>query len=226
MAARAIVKQWANRTHVLSDQDSAGGYFVAGNPTPGTALAFGINATYDVTKNLFLFNNTSNAGAPTRMYMDYIKVLPTVAAASATSMQIALQIDYVNRYTSGALVIGANGVQALANPNGDATVGPVGTCYAAQGGVVITSPAAGPNVRKLGRATPRNVIPAVLEEIVLSFGSPGTDGTSSATAAGRSSTNLPAVVLGPQQWLVVTAYFPSNAATGLSYEFEAGWAEF
>lgn len=229
MAARSIIKQ-VSRTYLLADQDGSvspsGGYFIASNTTPGTALAFGVNASYDVTKNLFLFYNTSSVqGNPVRMYMDYIKILPTVAPASGTSLQIALQLDYVNRYTSGAIVIGAGGTQAAVNVNGDSAVGPVGACYAATGGVVITSPAAGSQVRKLGRCTPRNVIPAVLEEIVLSFGSAGDAGTSSATTAGRSSTNLPPVIIGPQQWLVVTAYSPSNSATGLSYEFECAWAE-
>src|SRR5690242_17954625 len=123
MAARAIVKQFANRSHLLADQDSGGGYFVASNPTPGTALAFAVNASYDVTKNLMLFNNTSNAAAPVRAYLDYIKILPTVAPASATSFQIALQIDYVNRFTSGSpLIVGVGGTQSAVNVNGDSTV--------------------------------------------------------------------------------------------------------
>lgn len=225
MAARAIIKQWS-RAQLLADQDAGGGYFIASNVTPGTALAFGVNASYDVTKNLFLFNNPTQAAAPVRMYLDYIKILPTVAPASATSFQVACQIDYVNRYTSGAVVIGAGGTQAAVNVNGDSGVAAQCTCYAATGGV-ITSPAAGPNVRKLGRAVARSVIPAVLDEIVLSFGSGGADiASSSGTAAGRTGTNLPPCILGPGQWLVVTAFFPSNAITALSYEFEAAWAEF
>src|SRR5438874_5122085 len=67
--------------HTISDE---GSYFVLTNPTPGTAVASAVNASSDFTKSLFIFKNTAPVGG-LRCYLDYLKILPTVAPASATS---------------------------------------------------------------------------------------------------------------------------------------------
>lgn len=201
--------------HVLADE---GSYFIATNPTPGTALAFGVNASHDVTKNLFVFKNTDSANGK-RMYLDYIKILPTVAPASGTSLQFAVYTDTVNRYTSGGTLITA------VNVNADDGTTPVGGVYAASGGTVITSPTTGSSARLVARGVARSVIPAVLEEIVIQFGGLADVASSSGTTVGRSGSNAAPVVIGGQQWAVVEVYFPSNALTGLSYEFETAWFE-
>lgn len=225
MAARSLIKQLASKSYVLADQDVVNGYFLATNPTPGTGVGFGINATYDVTKNLFVFKNPNPASSGVRAYIDYFKVIPTVAPASGTAMHLAVAIDNVNRYTSGGTLVGPGGSDTPSNMNGDSNVGATcGLYYATT--TVITSPAAGTSVRKAGRSCLRAVIPAVNDTIVASFGSGAPDaGASSATAAGRATDNLPPLIIGPGEWGVFTVWFPSNAATGLSYEFEFAWAE-
>lgn len=227
MAARAIIKQWANKTFVLSDQDSAGGYFVATNLTPGTAFAAGVSATWSATAAFFIYKNPNPANS-LRQYLDYLKIIPTVAPASGTAAYFAIVIDTVNRYTSGGTLIGGPGsTQATYNVNGDSGVSSTCGLYAASGGTVITAPAAGTSARTVSRGVLRSVIPAIGDELVLSFGSGMADaGSSSGTAAGRTATNAPPIIVGPGEQAVVHIWFPSNATTGLSYEFETAWGEF
>jgi hypothetical protein len=220
MAVSALTKLWA-RAVMLAD---AGAYFVATNPTPGTGVAFAVNASFDVTKNLFVFKNTAPPNGP-RMYLDYIKIIPTVAPASATVANFSFVIDTVNRYTSGGTLIGPGGTATPSNVNGDSSAQALGGVYYATS-AVITSPAAGANSRLVARGVLRSVIPAVNDEMLVVFGdaSPGA-GSSSGTNAGRTGTNAPPVIIGPQEWGVMTVWLPSNAITALSYEFEIGWAE-
>lgn len=196
-----------------------GGYFVATNPTPGSAITFAVNASSDFTKSLFIFKNTASTdGNGPRMYLDYIKVIPAQAPASATSMHFAIQIDDINRYTSGGTLV--SGV----NVNKDSDIAAVGAVYYATS-AVITTATAGANVRLVSRGIARSVIPAVLDEIVIQFGSWGDAGSSSGTTAGRTSTNAAPVILGPGHQAVVNVWFPSNSITALTYEFECGWFE-
>lgn len=202
--------------HVLADE---GSYFVLTNPTPGSALASAVNASSDFTKSLFIFYNSAAAGGP-RCYLDYVKILPTTAPASATSMQFAVQIDTTNRYTSGG-----TGPTAGVNVNGADGSASVGKWYYSSGSAVITTAAASNAVRLVARGVARSVVPAVLEEIVLQCASDSASGSSSGTTAGRTATNLPPIVLDGGQSAVFNVWFPSNAITGLSYEFEVGWYE-
>ncbi len=73
-------------------------------------------------------------------------------------------------------------------------------------------------------------LPIVGDEFVLVCGpaDPGAyPGLTAAQAVcpGRKVSCLPPVILGPNSALTVYAWFPGNAATGLSYEFEIGWWE-
>lgn len=205
-----------NSKHQYADE---GIYFSATNPTPGSAIAFAVNASSDFTKSFMLFKNTAASGGK-RMYLDYVKVLPTTAPASATSMQFAIQVDTagVNRYTSGGTTV--SGI----NVNGDSDTTSVGQVIYATS-AVITTAAAGPNVRLVSRGVARSVIPAVLDEIVIQFGGLADAGSSSGTTAGRSAVTAPPIIVGPQEFAVLNVWFPSNAITALSYEFECGWWE-
>ena len=73
-------------------------------------------------------------------------------------------------------------------------------------------------------------IPVVGDELVLVCGpsDPGPyPGLTAAQAVcpGRKVSCLPPVILGPNSALTLYAWFPGNATTGLSYEFEIGWWE-
>lgn len=209
-----------------------GSYYVLTNPTPGTGLAFAVNASSDFTKSLFIFNNTLTAvpanTSGVSCFLDYVKIIPTVAPASATAMFYALQLDTSSRYSAGG-----TGPTSGVNTNGCALSGAqapggpasIGKWYYASGSAVITTTAASANVRLVGRGVARSVIPAVGDDIVIVFGAAPQDGASSATASGRTVTHAAPVIVGPGQSLVFNVWFPSNAVTGLSYEFECGWWE-
>jgi hypothetical protein len=73
-------------------------------------------------------------------------------------------------------------------------------------------------------------IPVVGDELVLVCGpvDPGAYAgltAAQAVCAGRKVSCLPPIILGPNSALTLYAWFPGNAATSLSYEFEVGWWE-
>lgn len=220
MATSSLVKLW-NRSNLLADKavTENGGYFVGTNPTPGTALAFAVNASFDVTKGLFVYRNRDAVGGK-NVHIDYLKIIPTVAPASGTAAHVALYTDTVNRYTSGGTQITPVNVS-----NSGQQGGSICDLFAASGGTVITVATAGQKVKLISRSVLRAVIPAINDEMVLAFGDSPAAAGSSATAAGRSATNVVPGLLTPGDNLVVIVWFPSNAATGLSYEFETGWSE-
>ena len=78
--------------HVLADE---GSYFIATNPTPGTALAYNIQAAYsDTVPLLYIQNNDSKANPfAKRMYLDYIKLICSVVPASGTGARFAVKTD-------------------------------------------------------------------------------------------------------------------------------------
>jgi hypothetical protein len=207
-------------------------YFVLTNPTPGTGVASAVNASSDFTKSFFILNNSLTAPTgpfrATSCYLDFIKIIPTVAPASATAMFFALQLDNGNKYTSGGTGpvggVSVNGA-SMQPPNSLAGPTSAGKWYYSSGGAMLTTAATSANVRLVGRGVGRSVIPAVGDEIVIIFGAHTQDGASSATAAGRTVTHEPPVVVDAGQSLIVNVWFPGNAATGISYEFEVGWWE-
>lgn len=202
--------------HVQADE---GKYFVVSNPTPGTAVASAVSASFSATAPMFILRNSDVTGG-LRLYLDYIKILPTVAPASGTSMQVAIQHDTTNRYTSGG-----TGPTSGVNVNGDDGSASVGQLYYTSGGALLTAAAAGSSVRLVHRSTPRSTIPAVLDEIAIQFGGWADAGSSSGTTAGRSSSSGAPLIVAPQGSISVFIWFPSNAITGVSFEFEVAWSE-
>lgn len=200
--------------HVLADEGSA---FVATNPTPGTALAFAVNATYDVTKSFMVVKNLASPGDGKRVYLDSIKIMPTVAPASATALCYAIWLGTFAGYTSGGTEI------IPVNTNGDDGTSPASRVIMASGTAVLTTVAAGLN-RLVARGVARSVIPAVCDEICIAFGADSV-GSSSSTASGHSVSNAPAIVIPPQGIAVLNIWMPSNAVTGLSYEAEVSLFE-
>ena len=78
--------------HMLADE---GTYFIATNVTPGTAQLCNIQAAFsDTTPLLYIQNNDSKANPfAKRIYLDYIKLICSIAPASSTGARFAVKTD-------------------------------------------------------------------------------------------------------------------------------------
>ncbi len=192
--------------------------FVATNPTPGSAIAFAVNATFSATAGAFFaMKNNASADTGTEIWLNYIKLLTIIVPASAVNWNFAYYVDGVgsNRYSSGGTTI------IPANPNGNSATGSQASLYAG----ALTTAAAGSSARLVSRGTFRGVIPTIYDEYVIDFGG-DTGGTlASAAASGRVVVNAPQVIIGPQQWGLLHMWGTSNASTAAQYEFEHTWVE-
>jgi hypothetical protein len=210
--------------HLLADE---GSYFIATNVTPGTAQAYNIQAAFsDTTPLLYIQNNDSKANPfAKRMYLDYIKLICTVVPASATGARFAVKTDPQLR------TISTNNTLAITptSPNSDVATQSVCSVNAQNSGTASVLTASSGAARLVANAS-MGGIPVVGDELVLVCG-PADPGpypgltAAQATCAGRKVSCLPPIILGPNSALTLCAWFPGNAATGLSYEFEMGWWE-
>lgn len=197
-----------------------GNYYTTNNPTPGTAIAFPVNATYDVTKPWFVFQNNHGVGGPDA-YLDYLKLQVTVAAASGTSFNLAIWRDTIG---AGALVTTDHLVnQAPVNVNGAKNIG-TPSRFLYQTGATATVVGAMGKSAQLVACGSAGGLTIVSDELVFDFGGPQAfySGLTAvqATAPGRKGSALPPLVVGPQQQLFGYIWALNNAVTGLSAEFE------
>jgi hypothetical protein len=215
-----MVQTVVGTKHTAADE---GGYYIANNLVPGTGLAFAITAAASDTAGNFLAirNMESVADSPNakRIYLDYIRLIPTVAPATATAGQVKFNIDTFlnNRYTSGGTQL------AVAGVNLDS-----GNASSAQifAGALVTT-ALSSAARQVGRAVLRTVIPVINDEYIFNFGAVDISANQSlATATAiRQNIPMPPVIIGPQQTLTMGMWFPGNATTAGSFEVEVGYWE-
>lgn len=210
--------------HVLSDE---GSYFAVTNPTPGTAIAGALSASFSDTIPWFLLNNIDQPGNPNskRVYIDYLKLIVTVAPATATTVNVAAKTDTLRAITT-------NNFTSFApqNVNRDSAVGSISTFLGQSSATASAVAASTSGARLVQRSMIAGVIPIVNDVFVWKYGGEDMAAVQGLTAARAS---MPArwvdhaapVIIGPQQTLSVYLWFPGNATTALSYEFEAGWWE-
>lgn len=207
-------------SHPVADE---GSYFIASSPTPGTGLAFAITTAASDTAGNFLAikNNDGVSDSPNnkRLYLSYIKLICTVAPATATAGQFKMNCDgfLTQRYTSG-------GTQLVpVNSNMDISTVSLAQVYAG----ALTTVALTSSARQVGRGVVRSVIPVANDEYIFHFGSVDFEANQSlATATAiRESIPCPPVILGPQQTFTLGLWFPGNATTAASFEVECGWWE-
>lgn len=197
---------------------ASGTYFTATNPTPGTGIAFAVTTGYSATAGAFMcFKNNSTAAQNKIVVLDYIKLITTVVPASANSASFAFVLDTPssNRWTSGGTAI------TPVNPNGNDSSASLVQLYAG----ALTTAAAGLSARIVARGNLRGVIPTVYDEYVIDFGGSMGGSVASAAASGRIVVNAPPIVISPQSFGLLHLWFPSNATTPGTFEFETGWAE-
>lgn len=201
-------------------QSDEGTYQVATSPTPGTSIAFAVNASISETAGNFLYlkNNESQGNTRAkRIFLNYIRLIAGTIPAAAASGHFFIKVDNKDRYTSGGTAI------IPVNANIDSGTGTVSQFYAG----ALTTSAPSPSARLLARGVLRSAIPVANDEFVLSFGALEAPGSLllGGIIAQRMVIPCPPVVLGPQDNMCLQLWFPSNSVTAAQFEVEAGWSE-
>lgn len=196
-----------------------GSYFVARNPTIGTGVA-GIAAAdaADDLETLLFLRNTSADSEGKRIYLDYLRLVPTAAGTNGTTTQYYSWIDTgTSRYTSGGSAITPQ------NVNMDSSESAPVTCMF---GALVTA-AASADKRTVGGGSLRlGVIKVIGDIYTFEFGpargalptSLVTSGTAQAIVTVRHAP----VVLGPGDMFGLEVYAASQTVAA-SFEFELGF---
>lgn len=206
-----------------------GGFYVSTNPTVGTGIAGTVCVDDAATASsthaqfaptLLVFNNSSPANPNAfSIYMRYVKLIVTVAPASATNWKYSLRMDNLNRYSSGGSVI------TPVNPNpGSSRNIPVSLVYF---GAIVPTALPSASARLVANGTMDSAIPVVGDQYLLKFGNAAVtmDQLNGGTTAKNMTYNAPPVVISPGWCLALDMWGASNAATPASWEFEMGHVE-
>lgn len=210
--------------HLLADE---GSYFTAGVATPGTGITMAAAVTaFSDTNGFFVIKNNASPASGKRLYMDYIKLIVTAATTAVQSVDFVAKVDYIVRSPSTA----ANGTTLTpVNVNGDEGGASEATVIAFANAGAMTIPAASASARVAGRAHAATGLHFAGDEIVVQFGATersSTAGLTAVRASGPSRTvcDMPPIVLGPQQTLVIHRWSLTEAAA-IAYEYDLGWWE-
>lgn len=227
-AEGANVRVRSNSYGELAVQDyiallaSEGQHFRACNGTPGTGIAMGIRTTFSDTADvLALIRNTAALSSGKSVYLDYIRLINTVAGASTTESNIALVIENANRYASGGTALTEVGCNTTFAPtiNAEVFFG------------IITASAAGGGKRIVGRArlkTQATPCWVVGDQVLLTFRGMGAAATElNGTASRQIVIPFGPIVLGPNvnHSFLLHMWNVANAVTAPSWEVEIGWWE-
>lgn len=186
--------------------------YSATNSTPGTGIADGIKTSFAATAAFMLVRNTGSVVHRPK----YLRLIATVAGASATSMHLVMAMDKgTTRYTSGSTALRTPTCRDMGND--------VAASATIRTGALVTT-AASSAVRYVGRASLQSVINVVGDEVILAFGHQeavaANAGSLGGTVARRLVCNVGPVTLRKDQELLLHTYMPANAATAPEWEVE------
>jgi hypothetical protein len=196
-----------------------GSYFVARNPTIGTGIA-GIAAatTASDLETLLYIRNGASAADGTRIYLDYLRLVPTAAGTNGTTTVFYSWIDSGERYTSGGSTI------TPVNCNQDSGTT---TNAAVRFGALVTTAASSAKRTVGGGALRLGVIKVIGDIYQFDFGGYRQDLPPTVTS-GTAQIFFPwrhaPVVLGPGQCFGLEV-FAASQSVAASFEFELGYFE-
>lgn len=191
-----------------------GSYFSATNPTPGTGIAASIIAAFSATNGVFLIRNAGSGGE--YLFMDYLRLIPTVIPASATRSELLVAVDNTTRWSSGGSTLTSTNRSMASSAASVAVVRTGALVLAAESG----------SVRRLSRAQVGTTIPVAFEETFIRFGGETSASGSIGAATGlRKGIPVGPAVIGNGHDLIVHLWHPGNAVTAGTWEVEAGWWE-
>lgn len=207
------VAEYSTPRNALADE---GSYYVCQNPTIDTTVAYGVIAAYATLTPAFLIANSALPGGRS-IFLDFIKLLVTVAPASATNWKYLVEVDSTQRVSTPP----TGGVsRSVLNSNPGIANDFEGAVWAFTGGTVLTVMAASAG-RVVAHGRWAQSIPIVLDEMVLKFGQGDTD-ANAVTTVGRRTASAPPVVIPPGCSAAIHMYGASNAITGMSAEYSMG----
>lgn len=201
----------------------AGRYFVATNPTPATGIA-GIAATgaySDQEQLVYIKNNRTPSSSRTddkRIYLDTIKLQPTVAGTNGTNV----------RYVAATQPFGT-----ARRGTGGSSITPVNTnCASTESSSAqivfgaVAAAAGDTNTRLLGGGLMRSVITVVGDIYTFYFGrsAPPNSHLVAGTAIAHLNFEVKGVILGPGDQFLLTLHAASQTVA-TEYEFEIGYWE-
>lgn len=206
---------------------SAGNYFVATNPTPGTAIQYDLITSYSATADGFcVINNNNPIGSNINCYPDYLKFHMTGTAPTGTTvMEMAVFTDVVASCTpsAGSVTYTPN------NTNTGSTKVSNCTVYLPTGGAAMTIPAASASRKLVGRTSIPTSLGITGDTYLLQFGGNFGDlggeggGTAvRATAAARLACQTTPVELTPGYGVIVLMWWLTQAANKPQFEYEVG----
>jgi len=189
-----------------------GSYFVATNPTPGTAIA-GIAAAdgYDDTEALLYISNTH---ATKHVYLDYLRLNVSAAGTNGTNFAYAIDVATAALYASGGSAITPVDV----NRETDNTA-PVAMRF----GAVVTTTGTTEKIMAHGRL--RTVIKVVGDVYLFTFGGqPVVPATTimAGTAQASVHRNCPPIMIPPGHGMCFRE-FAASQSVAAQYQFELGF---
>lgn len=200
--------------HPLADE---GSYFAVTNAQTGLATAAAPTA-FSATNPFLLIYNSGRPGddfAP-RYSIDAISLIATAAGTGGTNVQMAITKDFGNRYTSGGTDLTPN----IVNTGPTSTV-PTARIFAGN----ITATAASSNAKTIiGNRFLKGAIPIAGDMYAMRFGSPSLPDMISISTILYSINNLPPIVLGPDESLLVHLWLTAQSAAS-SFLPEVSWYE-
>jgi hypothetical protein len=215
--------------YAISDSEA---YYTVTNVTPGTGLTWVINSSFSNTVALFTAGYHVPFDAKKRLYVDYLKlIVRTIPGGTPTALHLAARVE-PNMSRIPATRASWTGV-AIYSVNRDTvlnTWSPLEVHWCSGGTLAAEAETA--SIRFAGRATIPIRAPVVGDEYLVSFGAvnPCRSASGGLTAAGatavsRKATNMPPIMLGPQQLLIMHAWIAGASTTAPVFEFEMGLVE-
>ena len=196
---------------------SLGQYYRATNPTFGTGIAAGIVTAFVATTPLLIIQNP--AASTVKVYLDYIKLMNTVAGATSTQAHMGIALDTILRYSSGGSQLTGNNVNTGVANNSQATI---------QFGA-LTAAAASANVRLLGRdiiKTQAAPCWVVGDEVFIKAENMDTPaGATNGAATAIYPAPCGPIIIAPGHSFLLYQWNIANATTAPSWEVEIGYWE-
>lgn len=221
------------KKHMLADE---GSYWTATMLPEATALQLGLSAAFAATAAAIVIQNTDTPGKSDakRVYLDYIRMIVSVAPTSAAHWKMGTVIDSKDR-TPTTISSGTGGTgpgtpatvtayrAPVFGPNMDEDSPSIVIPYfplSTAGGAPPTVPSAGTAARTIcGQALIRGQIPVVLDQYQIDFGGDVPSGQL-VTAAPAGASNVvvshPPVVIGPGQFFLLYMWGTGNITAGLA----------